>query len=97
MLTLLKQFVLIFGMKNIIDEIIDRYGVVKDVQERFGYTAPMGVYNWRSRGVPKSLLLEIHIDTGIDMSRLLLAVKPKSRINSPRLVNTSCISAGEKI
>ena len=62
-------------MKNIIEEIIDQYGGVKAVQARFSYTEPMAVYNWRSRGIPKSLIAEIHLDTGIEMQRLLLGVK----------------------
>lgn len=64
-------------MKDIIDEIIAAYGDVKAVQARFGYTQPMGVYNWRSRGVPRSLVAEISLDTGIDIARLLSAVKQK--------------------
>ena len=62
-------------INQIVDEIIDAYGDVGKVQARFKYTEPMGVYNWRSRGVPKSLLADIHLDTGIDISRLKSATK----------------------
>ena len=65
-------------MKKLIDEIITAYGDVKAVQQRFGYSEPMGVYNWRSRGIPKSLVAEIHLDTGIGMERLLEGVKNQS-------------------
>ena len=58
-------------MKKLIDEIITAYGDVKAVQQRFGYSEPMGVYNWRFRGIPKKLIAEIHIDTGIELERLL--------------------------
>ena len=64
-------------MKTLLDEIISKYGGVKALQARFSYSEPMGVYNWRNRGVPKSLVAEIHIDTGIDMKRLLQGVKPR--------------------
>ncbi len=57
-------------MREIVDEVIDAYGGVDKVQKRFNYSEPMGVYNWRSRGLPKSLIAEIHIDTGIDIQRL---------------------------
>lgn len=62
-------------MNEIIDEVISRYGGVKAVQKRFGYQQPMGVYNWRSRGIPRSLIAEISVDTGIAIPRLLSAVK----------------------
>lgn len=57
-------------MKDIVDEVIAAYGGPKKVQARFGYKEPMAVYNWRARGLPKSLLAEIHIDTGIEIKRL---------------------------
>ncbi len=65
-------------MKNLINEIIEKYGGVKAVQTRFSYSEPMGVYNWRNRGIPKSLVAEIHLDTDIEMQRLLDGVKPKA-------------------
>ena len=52
-------------MENTINDIIDSYGSVKAVQMRFNYSKPMGVYNWRRRGIPKLLVAEIHVDTGI--------------------------------
>jgi hypothetical protein len=55
---------------NIIDEVIKSYGDVKAVQVRFGYSAPMGVYNWRTRGIPKDKIVDIHLDTGIDLKKL---------------------------
>ncbi|MDX1489710.1 MAG: hypothetical protein R3332_00335 [Pseudohongiellaceae bacterium] len=61
-------------MREVIEEVIKAYGGISAVQKRFGYTEPMGVYNWRSRGIPKSLLAEIHVDTGIDVHRLKLGV-----------------------
>lgn len=57
-------------MSEIVEEVIARYGGVKAVQQRFGYKEPMAVYNWRSRGIPKSLIADIHMDTGIDIKRL---------------------------
>mgnify|MGYP006136974925 CR=1 FL=1 len=57
-------------MKDIVDEVIAAYGGVRAVQDRFGYKEPMAVYNWRSRGLPKSLIAEIHVDTGIEIKRL---------------------------
>lgn len=61
-------------MNEIVEEVISAYGGIPGVQERFGYKHPMAVYNWRSRGIPKSLLADIHIDTGIDISRLRLGL-----------------------
>lgn len=55
---------------DIADEVIDRYGGVKAVQERFGYSTPMAVYNWRSRGIPKGKLIDIHLDTGLSLEKL---------------------------
>lgn len=57
-------------MKDIVDEVISAYGGIKSVQTRFGYKEPMAVYNWRSRGLPRSLIAEIHVDTGIEIKRL---------------------------
>lgn len=56
--------------KKIVDEVIEAYQGVANVQKRFGYTEPMAVYNWRARGIPRYLLLDIHADTGIDIDRL---------------------------
>jgi len=61
-------------MREIVDEVIAAYGDVAKVQARFGYSEPMGVYNWRARGLPKSLIAEIHVDTGIAIQRLQLGV-----------------------
>lgn len=55
---------------TIFEEIVKSYGDVKTVQARFGYTSPMAVYNWRSRGIPKDKLIDIHHDTGIDLKKL---------------------------
>ena len=62
-------------MKEVINEIISAYGGISKVQKRFGYSEPMGVYNWRSRGVPRSLIAEIHVDTKIPIARLQGGVK----------------------
>lgn len=62
-------------MKAIIEEVIQAYGGIRAVQIRFGYKEPMAVYNWRSRGIPKSLIADIHIDTGIDIKRLQQSVQ----------------------
>lgn len=70
-------------MNEIIDEVISCYGGVKGVQERFGYQQPMGVYNWRSRGIPRALVAEISVDTGIALPRLLSAVKTVPASSSP--------------
>lgn len=56
--------------KEVIDQVIGAYGGVRATQERFGYREPMAVYNWKARGLPRSLLAQIHVDTGIDIPRL---------------------------
>jgi len=61
-------------MNEIVEEVIGAYGGVSGAQKRFGYKHPMAVYNWRSRGIPRSLLADIHEDTKIDISRLRLGV-----------------------
>ena len=66
--------------KSIVDQVIDAYGGISEAQERFGYTEPMGVYNWRFRGIPKSLIADIYIDTGIEVSILLTAAKENRRV-----------------
>jgi hypothetical protein len=68
-------------MNEIVEEVIAAYGGVSGVQERFGYKQPMAVYNWRARGIPRSLLADIHMDTGIDISRLRLGLAD-SQVNS---------------
>lgn len=57
-------------MKEIVEEVINAYGGVKAVQARFGYREPMAVYNWRARGIPRTLIADIHVDTGIEIKRL---------------------------
>ena len=59
----------------VVDEVIAAYNGVPNVQERFGYTEPMGVYNWRSRGIPRTLIADIHVDTGISIERLQSGAK----------------------
>ena len=66
-------------MNEIIDEVIAAYNGVKNVQVRFGYTQPMGVYNWRSRGIPSGLIADIHLDTDIPIERLKLAVRARAK------------------
>lgn len=63
------------SINQVVDQIIAAYEGVENVQLRFGYTEPMGVYNWRSRGVPKSLVADIHLDTGIPITRIQEGVK----------------------
>ncbi len=63
----------------IVEDVINAYGGVRGVQSRFGYKEPMAVYNWRSRGLPRSLVAEIYVDTGIDMSLLLGCASGLSR------------------
>jgi len=79
-------------MKNIIEEIIAQYGGVKAVQTRFSYTEPMAVYNWRSRGIPKSLIAEIHLDTGIEMQRLLLGVKSHESLRTTQTAQSEKVA-----
>lgn len=57
-------------MQEIVNEVIASYGDIKAVQERFNYTSPEAVYNWRSRGIPKDKIADIHLDTGISIRRL---------------------------
>ena len=63
-------------MKEIVEEVITAYGGIPGVQARFGYKEPMAVYNWRSRGLPKSLIADIHMDTKIDIARLQEGISP---------------------
>jgi hypothetical protein len=65
-------------MREIVEEVISAYGGVAKVQARFGYSERMAVYNWRSRGIPKSLIAEIHVDTRIPIKRLQLGLKIKT-------------------
>lgn len=62
-------------MRDIVDEVISAYGGVRGTQKRFMYSAPMAVYNWRSRGLPRHLIADIHLDTGIPIKRLQKGVK----------------------
>jgi len=57
-------------MKNIVDKVIKAYGGVKEVQKRFGYSDPMGVYHWRTRGIPRAHIADIYMDTGIAIELL---------------------------
>lgn len=66
-------------MKEIVEEVISAYGGVGATQSRFGYKEPMAVYNWRSRGLPKSLIAEIHLDTNIPLERLQQGVRTNLR------------------
>lgn len=63
---------------NIVEEVIKRYGGVPAVQERFGYSSPMAVYNWRSRGIPKDKLIDVHMDTGVELWRLRKTKSPEA-------------------
>ena len=74
--------------KSVVDQVIGAYGGIPGAQERFGYTEPMGVYNWRFRGLPRSLIADIHIDTGIEISVLLTAVKSASSKDAVSTNNT---------
>lgn len=56
---------------DIVQEVIDAYGGIKAVQEAFGYTEPMAVYNWRRRGIPRDKIEAVHKKTGIPVERLL--------------------------
>lgn len=62
---------------EVVEEVIDAYGGVKAVQERFAYKSSMSVYVWRKRGLPKAHLADIHMDTGIDLKRLRDSLKSK--------------------
>lgn len=73
---------------TIVDEVIKHYGGVRAVQKRFGYTHTMAVYQWRRRGIPTSKLIDVHLDTGIDLRRL-----QRSKGKAPR---TSQEAAGKK-
>lgn len=60
---------------DVVEEVIQAYGGVKGVQDRFGYDSPMSVYVWRTRGVPKTHMLDIHLEKGIDPERLRESAK----------------------
>jgi hypothetical protein len=56
---------------DLVNEVIRKYGGAKGVKERFNYSTIEAVYMWRTRGkLPKSKLAEIHLDTGIPLSKL---------------------------
>lgn len=55
---------------TIVDEVIQAYGGISAVKKRFKYTDNAAVYNWKSRGIPKRLLIQIHQDTGISLKKL---------------------------
>ena len=55
---------------DIVEEVIQALGGVEAARQRYGYSERMGVYNWRSRGIPKRLLIDIHLATGIPLDRL---------------------------
>ena len=55
---------------DVVEEVINAYGGVKGVQDRFGYETPMSVYVLRTRGIPKSHMLDIHLEKGFDPKRL---------------------------
>lgn len=55
---------------NIFEQVIEAYGSAKAVQKRFNLSAPMAVYNWRTRGIPADKLIDIHLDTGIPLEVL---------------------------
>ena len=65
--------------QDVIDRVIAAYGGVHATQVRFAYTQPMGVYNWRSRGIPRHLIADIHLDTGIDIAELKTATGNQDR------------------
>ena len=60
--------------KEVVKDVIDSYGGVKQAQERLGYENAMTVYNWRQKGLPMAKIPYIHIHTGIPVIRLLEAV-----------------------
>lgn len=62
-------------MQDIIEQVIAAYGGVQKTQKRFGYGSPMAVYNWRSRGLPRALIADIHVDTKIPVETLMTATK----------------------
>lgn len=55
---------------DVVEEVIEKLGGVKAAQAHFNYTEPMAIYNWRSRGLPYHLLIDIHQATGIPLDRL---------------------------
>lgn len=55
---------------ELFDEILQSYGGIQQMQDRFGLKSPQAVYNWRYRGIPKGKLIDIHLDTSIPLSRL---------------------------
>lgn len=68
------------SLTDVIEEVITAYGGISGTQARFNYKEPMAVYNWRSRGIPRSLIADIHADTGISISRLKAGAKTKDRV-----------------
>lgn len=65
---------------DIVDQVIDAYEGIPNVMNRFNYKHSMGVYIWKRRGIPKSLLADIHIDTGIPLKTLQKANPKKTEM-----------------
>lgn len=69
--------------KTLFETIVYEYGSVPKVQKAMGYKSRMAVYQWKTRGIPPSKILQIHKDTGIDIRVLLEgAEKPTEAIVS---------------
>lgn len=58
---------------DVINRVIAAYGGVKGAQKRFKYTSPVAVNNWKTRGLPGRLLVDIHLDTDIPLRKLKAA------------------------
>lgn len=69
--------------EEVVNQVIGAYGSVKAAQEALEYKNAMTVYNWRQKGIPKIKVPEIHLDTGIDVARLLDGVSGAEK-RSPR-------------
>lgn len=55
---------------GIVERVIDSYGGIKAVQKRFKYTSPVAVYQWKTRGIPKDKIVDIHLETGLPLKQL---------------------------
>lgn len=58
-------------MEKLYREIMKKYGNPVEAAKALGYKDAATVRMWRIRGIPKSRIAEIHLDTGIPLKRLL--------------------------
>ena len=66
---------------KIIDQVIEACGGVEKTQKHFKYSNPTAIYNWRTRGLPRHLIADIYLKTGIPIKRLKRGIGPPGEIS----------------